>query len=99
LKQQTQAHLTLSISYTEDHGEHESSIPAAAKKRIVFCAPSAERDAAPLATETFFAFPFIEDFIDQQTPAEHKHRAMSRCASHAMLASTSDAHLQLRRHC
>ena len=34
----------------------------------------------PVATENFFSFPFIEDFIDQPTPAEHKHRAMSRCA-------------------
>jgi hypothetical protein len=51
----------------------------AAKQSIVFCAASGDGDSAPLASEDFFSFPFIEDFIDQQTPAEHKHRAMSRC--------------------
>jgi hypothetical protein len=53
-------------------------IPMVAKKSIAFCASAVEGDLVPLATENFFAFPFIEDFIDQQTPAEHKHRAMSR---------------------
>jgi hypothetical protein len=50
----------------------------ATKQHIMFCAASGEGDAAPLASEDFFAFPFVEDFIDQQTPAEHKHLAMSR---------------------
>jgi hypothetical protein len=51
-----------------------------AKRDIVYCASPRDGDTAPTATENFFAFPLIEDFIDQQTPAEHKHRAMSRCA-------------------
>ena len=50
------------------------------KKNIVYCESSVEGDAVPVATESFFSFPFIEDFIDQSTPAEHKHRAMSRWA-------------------
>ena len=78
-QQQTQAHLTLNIGYTEGHDEQDSMIPTVAKKSIAFCESSVAGDVAPLATENFFAFPFIEDFIDQQTPAEHKHRAMSRC--------------------
>jgi hypothetical protein len=48
----------------------------------VFCAASG--DSAPLASEDFFSFPFIEDFIDQQTPAEHKHRVLSRCAGRSL---------------
>jgi hypothetical protein len=51
----------------------------AAMRSIVFCAASVDGDSAPLAPEVYFAFPFIEDFVDQQTPAEHKHRAMSKC--------------------
>jgi hypothetical protein len=78
-QQQTQAHLTLNIGYTEGHDEQDSMIPTVAKKSIAFCESSVAGDVAPPATENFFAFPFIEDFIDQQTPAEHKHRAMSRC--------------------
>jgi hypothetical protein len=50
-----------------------------AKKNVIFCASPGDGDSVPAASETFFAFPFIEDFIDQQTPAEHKHRALSRC--------------------
>jgi hypothetical protein len=48
------------------------------KQNIAFCATPGDGDPVPLASEDFFAFPFIEDFIDQPTPAEHKHRAMSR---------------------
>ena len=76
LRQQTQAHLTLCIGDSEAT-DQDSMV---AKKYIVFCAWPGDGDSAPAATENFFAFPFIEDFIDQQTPAEHKHRAMSRCA-------------------
>lgn len=78
-KQQTQAHLTLCVGGMETADEDDYITAMVAKKSVVFCASPGDGDSVPAATETFFAFPFIEDFIDQQTPAEHKHRAMSRC--------------------
>jgi phosphatidylinositol 3-kinase len=78
LKQETQAHLTICVGDTENPDDIIMGL--AGKQSIVFCSTSGDGDSIPIASEDFFAFPFIEDFIDQQTPAEHKHRAMSRCA-------------------